>query len=298
MTDRRSDVLGAAAIAAGSVCFGAVVVLGKVATNRGMPVVPMLVVRFAISAALLAIVLTFTRNPLRPARGEGWKLVVLGVFGYAVEAAFFFAGIERGTAAAITLLFFVYPVLVTLLATALGRGLPGSLVGGSLVAAVTGVAVVVASGGGVDVTPAGIGFALGSAGVYTVYLTLVERVLVRTSSLAGAMVVAAAASGGLAVYGLATDGLRLPGSSQWWPVAGMGAFTAAAFLCLMAGVRRIGAVRTAIIAALEPLVASLFGWVFLDEPLRGGVVGGGVLILAGAIAASLARAGSKTEPVP
>src|SRR6266542_5720757 len=95
------------------------------------------------------------RQPLRAAPGEGWRLALLGVAGYAVEAAFFFAGLKHGTAAAATLLFFTYPVAVALIAFFLGKGLPGWLLGGALVAAVGGAAVVAVAGGGVDIDGTG-----------------------------------------------------------------------------------------------------------------------------------------------
>jgi drug/metabolite transporter (DMT)-like permease len=72
----------------------------------------------------------------------------------------------------------------------------------------------------------------------------------------------------------------------------MGAATAAAFVCLFAGLRRLGPVRTAVVAATEPLAATVLAFLFLDQPVRPGVVAGGVLILGGAIAASLARGGA------
>jgi DME family drug/metabolite transporter len=69
----------------------------------------------------------------------------------------------------------------------------------------------------------------------------------------------------------------------------MGLLTAGAFAFLFLGLRRIGAVRTSIIASLEPVNAAVLALIFLGEPLRAGVLAGGALILAAAIAASLAR---------
>jgi len=76
----------------------------------------------------------------------------------------------------------------------------------------------------------------------------------------------------------------------------MAAFTAGAFVCLFAGLRRLGAVRTSIVAATEPLAAAALAVIFLSERLHAGTVLGGLLILAGAIAASIARQGPAAEP--
>ncbi|HJP64824.1 MAG TPA: DMT family transporter, partial [Actinomycetota bacterium] len=85
-------------------------------------------------------------------------------------------------------------------------------------------------------------------------------------------------------------------AAAWLAVIGTAAFTAGAFVCLFAGLRRLGAVRTSIVAATEPLAASVLAVIFLSEKLRPGTVGGGVLILAGAIGASLARRAPEGEP--
>jgi drug/metabolite transporter (DMT)-like permease len=66
-------------------------------------------------------------------------------------------------------------------------------------------------------------------------------------------------------------------------------------VCLLGALQRIGAVRTAIVSATEPLSAAFLGWVFLGESVSVGTALGGALILAGAVAASLARAATRQE---
>jgi drug/metabolite transporter (DMT)-like permease len=70
----------------------------------------------------------------------------------------------------------------------------------------------------------------------------------------------------------------------------MGLASGGAFLCLMEGIRRIGAVRTAIVSAMEPLAAAVLAWVFLGETITLGLAVGGCLILAAAVTATLSGA--------
>ena len=290
------EALGGVFVALASVQFGLVVVLGKVAANRGVPVESLLAIRFGIAAAVLAVGLIATRNTLDAAPGERMSLLVLGAFGYGIEATLFFLALARGTASAVTLLFFVYPVIVTVVSAIAGVGMPGRLVLGSLGAAVAGVALVVGTSGRLDISGAGIAFALGSACMYTIYLLGIERTLSRTPSVVASMWVSAAASAAIAVYAFAIRGAGMPhGARQWWPVVGTGVFTSGAFFTLFAGIRRLGAVRTAIVAALEPLSTAALAVAFLGDPLRAGTIGGGVLILGGAVAAGVAR-GRSPEP--
>lgn len=270
---------------------------GAIATRRGLPVPSFLAVRFLVAAAVLGVLLIAARQPLWAARGERLRIVVLGIAGYGLEAALFFAAIQRGTAAAVTLLFFTYPVWVLAASLAAGRGMPGSLVVLALALAVAGAAIVVASGGGVAIGAGGVALALAAAFAYALYLAGAEVVLRATNSLTGAAWVSAAAGLGLGLYALASGSGALPhGWRMWWPVLGTAACTAGAFVCLLAGLRRLGSVRTAVVAATEPLAATALAVLFLGQGVGAGVLVGGALILAGAVAASLARGGTPAEP--
>jgi drug/metabolite transporter (DMT)-like permease len=293
------ETLGALFVALAALLFGGTVVLGKLLANRDFPVTSMLAIRFAIAAVLLAGTLAVLRQPLRPASGEGRGLIALGAVGYAAESALFFLALGNGTASAVTLLFFTYPALVAVYSAVLGLGRPSRLTIGSLVAAMAGAGLVVSSSGDLAVSGAGVAFALGSALTFSLYLIGVEVILQRTSSLAGSMWVSASASVALAVVAVVGRGGRLPtGPREWWPIVGMGAFTAAAFSSLFVGLRRLGAVRTSIIAALEPVAAAGLAYAFLGESPRAGTVAGGVLILSAAVTASLARRRGTEPAVP
>lgn len=294
----RVELIGGGFIALSAVQFGAVVIFGKVSADSGLPVVGVLAIRFTIASVLLAIIAKASGRSLRPARGEAIPLAILGSAGYAVEASFFFLAIARGTASAVTLLFFVYPAIVMVLAVSLGMAKPSPLVVGALATSMAGAGLVVASSGGLDITGTGIAFAIASAATFAFYLIGAERTLRDTSSNVGATWTSGAAAVALGAYVLVTGTGELPHGSEWWPVIFMGVGTAGAFAALFAGLRRLGAVRTAIVAALEPLTTAVLAIAFLDEPIRAGTVGGGTLILVGAIAASLARARHNIEAVP
>jgi drug/metabolite transporter (DMT)-like permease len=110
------------------------------------------------------------------------------------------------------------------------------------------------------------------------------------------MWISAGASIGLFVYANVVGHWDLPGgAAEWWPLVGMGLSSAGAFFFLMEALARIGAVRTSIVSAMEPLAAAVLGFVFLDESVTVGVAAGGLLILAGAITASLARTPTPQE---
>lgn len=291
----RPGTFGALLVGLASLLFGTVVIFGKLALREGVSVSSMLAIRFAVAAMLLAGALLATRRPLLAARGERTGLTVLALCGYAVETFCFFSAAEHGTAAAVTLLFFTYPVFVTLASWLLGRGAPARLTIVALACAVAG-AVVVATGGSLAIDGIGVAFALGAAVTYTGYLVGADAVLKRTNAMTSSMWVSAGASAGLLAYALAAGQWAGPeGWGAWWPIAGMGLASAGAFVALLAGLRRVGAVRTSIVASTEPLAAALLGFVFLDERVSLALVAGGVLILAGAVIASIARPATPQE---
>jgi drug/metabolite transporter (DMT)-like permease len=293
---RRNEALGGALIGLASVQFGLVVILGKLVARADISVFTMLAIRFGIAALALAVVLVALRQPLAAASGEGRWLVVLGVVGYAVEASLFFAALRHGQAAAVTLLFFTYPVFVALASMGLGRGTPGPLLGAALLCSVSGAALVITLSGRIVISPLGVILALLSAVSFTAYLLGADHVLQRTNSLTGSMWVAGSASIALVAYAGATGAVDAPPEAkQWFELAGMGLATSGAFVCLFAGLRRLGPVRTSIVAAAEPLATIVLAAVILGESVRPWMAAGGVLILAGAVTASLARAAPEAE---
>jgi drug/metabolite transporter (DMT)-like permease len=256
----------------------------------------MLSIRFAIGAVALFLALLLTHRPILAAPGERLRLVLLALFGYAIEASLFFTATQHGTVAAVTLLFFTYPVFVTAWAWALGGDLPARLTVVALLCAVAGAAIVVGTGTGLAIDGIGVLLAFVTAMTYSAYLTGVDLLIDRTGALTSAMWVSAGASVGLFVYANVVGHWELPsGAAEWWPLVGMGLSSAGAFFFLMEALARIGAVRTAIVSAMEPLAAAVLGFWFLDESVTLGVAAGGLLILAGAVMASLARQPTSQE---
>ena len=296
---RRAEAVGGGLVGLAAVQFGIVVVLGKLLLGAGMSVVALLVFRYAIAAVLLVPVLVVLRRPVVAVPGERLWLVVLGAVGYSAESGMFFLALTHGTAAAVTLLFFSYPVYVALAAWALGRGRPKRLLLASLASGVAGAVIVVASSGRFEIEPLGVVFVVLSGMAYTAYLIAVEHYVRRTNPLTAAMWVSASVAAGLLAAGLATGAMELPArAADWASLTGIGLASAGAFVCLLAGLQRIGPVRTSIIAAAEPLAATFLAYTFLGERIGLGTAVGGFLIVIGAITASLARPAPPAEEPP
>jgi drug/metabolite transporter (DMT)-like permease len=294
-TTQRDELAGAGLTVAMAVLFSGVVIFGKAILDGNLPFV-ILSVRFGGTAVVLGLLVRATGRALAPEPGERLGLVLAGIFGYGTESALYFSALNHGSAAAVTLLFYTYPVIVMLVSIAVERRAPAGLLVVALGLAVAGSAIVVVGGSGVDIQPVGIVLSLACATAYSGYLMGADRVLKRTNPMTAGLWLAGSAAVANVTYALLFRATDLPAGGGWWQLAGMVVFTAGAFVCMLAGLQRIGAVRNAIIGVLEPLSVAVLAWAFLSEPISAPVAIGGTLILGGAVCATLVRTTRVQEP--
>ena len=278
--------LGAGAAAASGVAFAAATVLQRAVAREGLGASTVLSIRFGIGGLLLALVVLASRRSLWPARGERLAAALLGTVGYAFEASLFFAGLERGSAAAISVLFYAYPLVVALIEITLGWIRLSRRLALALVAGAIGTVAVIVAGGNVSVTTAGVVFALGAAGSFALYLLATDRLLVRTDTIVRAAWVSTGAGVGMVIRGLVSGGFDSP--AGFWPrLVAIGVASAAAFGFLFAALPRIGATRTAVVLNVEPIAAVIFGTLFLAERLAPWQLAGGALVVTAAVVVAL-----------
>ena len=293
--DRRGELTGAGLSGLMAALFAVVVILGKQVQAGELPFV-MLAIRFGGQSVLLLGLVVLTQRPLLPAPGERLALAIAGTIGYGSEAAFYFSALNHGSAAAVTLLFYTYPVWVMLATIALDRKGPPGMLFVALGLALGGSALVVLGGGGADITSLGIVLALCTSVAYTAYLIGTDRHVRTTDPLTAAAWLGIGAATANVVYAVAFGAVTFPAASSAWRLALMTVFSAGAFAAMLAGLQRVGAVRNAIIGVMEPLTVAVLAFFFLDEPITAPVAIGGTLILVGAVIASVIRTTRIAEP--
>src|SRR5688572_22067841 len=165
-TDRRGEIAGSALSVAMATLFACVVILGSKLQAGGPPFIT-LAIRFGGQSVL--------------------ALALAGTLGYGTEAALYFSALNHGSAAAVTLLFYTYPVWVMLVTIGLDRRAPSPPLFVALTLAIAGSAVVVLGGGGeAEVEPIGIVLALATSLAYTAYLVSTDRHVRRTDAVTAA----------------------------------------------------------------------------------------------------------------
>jgi drug/metabolite transporter (DMT)-like permease len=266
----------------GALSYGVTIVIGRDLASQGFDSATVLGIRFGLAGVILVGVLLVARRPLLAAPGERLAALFLGVVGYAFESTLFYLGLVHGTAAAVALIFYFYPSIVTLLEIALTRVRPSRATVGALVLSATGTVLVAASGSRVEISAAGVAFTVASSIAFALYLLAGERLIRRTDSLTTGAWVALGASVSLLTRAAVVHGIHVrPG--HWLELVAYGAATAAAFTLMFAALRRIGSSRTAVVMTLEAVCAIVLAGVFLDERIGLVQAVGGLAILAAAL---------------
>jgi drug/metabolite transporter (DMT)-like permease len=270
-------------------------ILARFAYASGVDTKTLLALRFAIAAAVMAVLLRARRLPLPRGRTLG-VLVALGALGYGGQAICYFTALRLAPAGLAALLLYLHPALVALLAAAFLRERLDTTRLVALVVALAGTLLTVAPaiGGG---APAfgpevlrGLAFAVASAAFYAAYIVVAASVAARAKPLAMATVVIASAAAVFAVAAL-TQGPQWPQTTNGWlAVLGIALLsTVAAITLYFAGLERIGPVRASTLSTIEPLCTVLLAALLLDETIAAVQLGGGALILAAAVLLARAR---------
>lgn len=278
MTARSARLSGYLLVLVAAAGFGAMPIFARFAYAEGVDLTTMLFLRFAIAAALMSLVMLLWR--LRWPRGRDlWLLIGMGALGYVGQAYCYFAALRYATAGLTTLLLYLYPAIVTILAAALARRRLSGLRLGAVMAALLGAALAV--GDSIAGSTLGIVLGVGAALIYSVYILVGARVTDSAGAIPGATVVmlsAAVVYGGLAL----AQGTSLPHTSAGWAAVGAIALlsTAAAIAAFLAAMKRLGAADAATLSTLEPVITLVLAAIFLGEAVGWRQLLGGAVILA------------------
>jgi drug/metabolite transporter (DMT)-like permease len=286
MTATRDQRLGAALCLASAVAFGVLAVFGKLAFDAGVGVLTLLFVRFALAAPILWVAAFRRAGSLaRTPAGTLLAALALGAVGYALQAALYFAALERMDASLLSLLLYTYPAFVTVAAIALGRETANRRRIGALLVSSAGVALVLAGAGAAGFDWLGAAMGVGAALSYTAYILVSDRVGGRLDPLPLSALVTTGAAVTFGVAGVATGTLDtgFAGEGWGWLAAIAVVSTVTPIVLFFAGLRRVGPSMAAILSTLEPPTTVAFAFLVFGESLTGVQIAGGALVLAAVV---------------
>jgi drug/metabolite transporter (DMT)-like permease len=255
-------------------------------------------------AGLVVVLLLTAPERLRVRRRELPFLAVFGIAGLAFVQWFYFLAIHRIALGVALLLQYTAPLLVALWARYVYHERVRQRIWIALALALFGLALIVDVRGGGRVSTAGVAFAAVASLTYALYVLMAERELGRRdtlSLLAWGFLFASLFWAVIAPWwsfpaGRIGDSVSLLGNLDgrhapmwallaWVIVPG----TILPFVLLVSALHHLPATRVGIIAMLEPAVATIVGWVWLDESLAAVQLAGAAVVLGAILLAQTAR---------
>lgn len=253
-----------------------------------------------------ALVLLLTRpGALRVGRRELLFLAVFGVTGVAFVQWLYFVSIDRLPIGIALLIQYLGPLLVALWARYALHEAVRRRIWLALALALAGLTVIVeAWQGGLTLDGLGVAAAFAGAGAYALYLLMADRAVARRDPISVAcygflfaavfwFVVqplwefpAGKLEDDVSLLGRLDD-VSLPGWLLVVFVVVGG--TMVSFGLIISALRHISATRVGIVAMVEPVIAAVFAWAWLEEELGPAQLLGGVIVLTAIVLAQTAR---------
>ena len=283
----RVGVRGQVFALAAACCFGTLGIFSKLFYDHGGEPFSLLVLRLAGTTVVLGAVVLARGRP-RASRRTLLAALGLGAFQLGANVALL-EGFDRAPASLVVLLFYIYPLVVTLAAALLLGEELGAVRVVVLALGLGGVALAV----GIPESTTRAGIALGLvAGVCTAaFIVGGRRLMVR--GLAPLELVAMGYAGPALALLVAWPfrDFSVPSDAEgWWFAVGLVAIASiAALLLFYTAVSLIGAARASLLATAEPLVAVLLAYAVLDESLSATQLVGGALIVGAVVLLNIPR---------
>jgi drug/metabolite transporter (DMT)-like permease len=301
----RRPALGYAMVLTAATLFAINGPVAKVVLSSGLSSLRLTEARCAGAMVGLTLI-ALLRSPasLRVTRHELLRLAVFGIVGVAFVQLFYFLAIHRLAIGIALLIQFLGPLFVAIWARTFGHEHVRRRIWIALACSLTGLALMVELWHGSKLDGLGVAFALVSAVVLAVYLLLAEREVAKRDSVslmawgmlfatlfwtvvqpwwsfpAGRVAETVSLQGHLSSVHLPVWALVL-----WVVVLG----TTVPFALIVGGLGHVSATRVGIAAMLEPVVATVIAWAWLQESLAPVQLAGAAVVLAGILLAQTAR---------
>lgn len=290
--------VGLALIAGIAVLFASNHVAARLAFDHGTSVVTAVLVRSAVTALAVAVLLRATGTPWSLAAPTRRHAVLIGLV-LSVQSVCLYASVARIPVALALLTFNSFPVVLALLSWATGGERPARRTAIAMPVILSGLVLaldvpgVLMSGGHTLEDPmrfaAGVGFGLAASLAFGTALLLTTRwmgaVDGRVRTLWSMGVVSAVTLAG----GLAIDGFAWPADTLGWTgLALLTVLYGTAFTSLFVVLPRLGAVNAAPAMNLEPIASMALAWLLLGQRIGWVQVAGGVLVVGAIVWTSLA----------
>lgn len=272
--------------------YGMSAIFGKYALADGASPLGILLGRFIVAVALLALMVVLLQRRW-PSRGSLGKLIAIGAIGQGGMAFCFFSALEHASAGLTGLLLYLHPALVALVEVMLRweRMYPVKLI--AIALAMVGCVFTVGGGGG---SALGIAYGIAAALVLTGYMLALKRWVVHDGD---AIASSTVMMGGTAMLFAVASILYPPslpaGLIGWSSIVAIAVVsTVLGTTLLLFALARLPASDVSTVMTIEPVFTVIVGWILLGERITFLQFVGGLLIVASVVL--LARAAARRVP--
>jgi drug/metabolite transporter (DMT)-like permease len=264
-----------------AVCYGVIPLFTLPLYKVGQDVDSVLFYRYTIAVAILGVLMRLQHQSFRLRRYQIVPLMVMGCL-FSVSSCFLFTSYHYMDGGIASTILFVYPVLVAIIMAIFfkERMKPSTTI--AILLATIGIALLCRPGDGARVHPTGILLVGGSALTYALYIVGVNRSSLK--ELPNTKMTFYALLFGVVFYAIRLQGctqlIPLPDVPSVCTVVALAIFPTVISLITMArSIQYIGSTPTAILGALEPVTALIFGAVVFGEVLTPRILLGVLLVI-------------------
>lgn len=265
-----------------AVAFGFMPIFVKIAYNGGANTITVTFLRFFISTIILLLYFLFSKTNFKIPKQQLIRVGVLGIMGYATTSLTLFLSYNYISVGLATIIHFVYPVIVTLLACTIYKEKLTLYKVLALAFSILGVYVLIGFSS-LKLSLLGIVLAIGSGIFYSIYiLDIGYSCLKEVDSIILTFYLCLFSSLGMFVYGLFTKQLNFSFSSYGYiSVTGLSIIcTITAIMLFNKAVKIVGSSNTSVLSTLEPITSIVLSAIIFHEAITLTTIIGSVLIIA------------------
>lgn len=264
-----------------AVVFSANHVSARVAFDHGASVATAVLTRSAVTAAVVFALLRLQGVPLALPGATLVRAALIGLV-LCVQSYCLYSAVALIPVALALLAFNTFPVMLSLLSWAAGRGRPGLRAAIAMPVALAGLAIALDVWG--KPLGAGVLWAFGAAFAFALVLLLTDLWLKDVDGRVRSMLAMATTAVVVAVIGGASGALAAPvDATGWIGVALLSVFYGLAITSLFVVLPMLGSATYAVVLNFEPIAALFLAWVLLGQAIAPLQVFGAFVVM-GAIA--------------
>src|SRR5688572_4508222 len=276
--ENRPVARATALIVLSACCFGSLTTITLFITRSGLGLLPAMAWRYFLAA--LALLFLARRSLRHISKKQALRIMLVGGCGQAIVTYFSLLALDYLPVGPLGFLFYTYPAWVAVIAAVTGKEDITLSKLAALTIAMIGITVMVGTPFSASLDPRGVMLALGTALLYALYLPALLNVQRGTPPLVSSFYLISGVFISFLIAGSVTGTLKMPHTPSLWALLILVSLvgTVIAFISLIAGLRILGAIRTSIIATIEPFFTAILGVVLLNEVFSLTMLAGGALI--------------------